>query len=260
VVHSELLDAKFQADATLPAMKRFTIIAATALLGGALLLMPLPASAHTRVGVGVGIGVPGPYYYGPPAYYYPPRPYYYGPSYYYDPPPPIVYETPPAVVQQAPAAFWYYCAAARAYFPYVKECAGGWQAVPAQAAPASTRLQAAPAPAGRVTYRLGDVLFAAGKAELQAAATATLDSLLASIKQEPNRRIVVEGHTDASGRSADNLGLSQRRADAVKQYLVAHGVPADHITAVGRGEAGPIAGNATADGRQQNRRVDIIVS
>ncbi|MDB5986374.1 MAG: hypothetical protein JWR16_1427 [Nevskia sp.] len=240
-------------------MKHLSIIPAAGVLIGALMLLaPLAAAAHTRVGVGIGIGVPGPYY-GSPGYYYPPPAYYYGPSYYY-PPPEVRYEAPPVIVQQAPAAFWYYCPPARAYFPYVKECPSGWQAVAAQQQPASTHLQAAPAPAGRVTYRLGDVLFATGQSELQAGAMGTLDSLLASINKEPNRRIVIEGHTDATGRGADNLGLSQRRADAVKQYLVAHGVPPNRITAVGRGEAGPIASNATVDGRQQNRRVDIIVS
>ncbi len=251
---------------------RILIPVAALLLGASVLAIAPRASAHTHVGVGIGVGVPiggyygpaygpgyGPGYYGPPrAYYY--DPYYYAPGYYY-PPPTVVYEAPQPVVtvQQAPAAYWYYCAASRTYFPYVKECPNGWQAVPAQEQTA-TQQPPAPAPAGRVTYSLGDVLFAVGRAELAPAATATLDTLIASIAREPNRHLVIEGHTDASGRAADNLALSQQRAEAVKRYLVAHGVPADRITAVGRGEAGALASNATSDGRRQNRRVDVIVS
>jgi outer membrane protein OmpA-like peptidoglycan-associated protein len=232
-----------------------------ALLGAAILLIPAAAEARGHVGVGIGIGV-GPGYYGGPGYYpgyYYPGYYYDGPAYYY-PPPQVVYEAPPVVVEQAPGAFWYYCPPAKNYFPYVRECPTGWQAVPAQAQAASSARPPAPAPAGRVTYRLGDVLFATGRSELQPAALGTLDSLLASINKEPNRHIVIEGHTDTVGKSADNLSLSQRRAEAVKQYLVAHGVPADRVTAVGKGDAGAIADNATAEGRQQNRRVDIVVS
>jgi outer membrane protein OmpA-like peptidoglycan-associated protein len=232
-----------------------------ALLGAAILLIPAAAEARGHVGVGIGIGV-GPGYYGGPGYYpgyYYPGYYYDGPAYYY-PPPQVVYEAPTVVVEQAPGAFWYYCPPAKNYFPYVRECPTGWQAVPAQAQAASSARPPAPAPAGRVTYRLGDVLFATGRSELQPAALGTLDSLLASINKEPNRHIVIEGHTDTVGKSADNLSLSQRRAEAVKQYLVAHGVPADRVTAVGKGDAGAIADNATAEGRQQNRRVDIVVS
>ena len=227
-------------------MKRTLIIIALALLG-----MPLIASAG-RVFVGVGIG--GPYYYGYPGYYY-------GPNYYY--PPAVVYAPPAVTVQQAPGAYWYYCPPARAYFPYVHDCPSGWQAVPATAQPqvaSAARPAPAPAPAGRVTYSLGDVLFATGKSELRPAALGTLDALLASINKEPNRTIVVEGHTDSVGKPGANLELSQRRADAVMQYLVAHGVTPQRIRASGKGEANPVDSNATAEGRQRNRRVDVVVS
>jgi outer membrane protein OmpA-like peptidoglycan-associated protein len=223
--------------------------------------MPLLAAAG-RVGIGVGINVGGPgYYYGGPGYYYPGyyQPYYYGPSYYY-PPPAVVYAPPEVTVQQAPAAYWYYCPAAKAYFPYVRECPYGWQAVPARASqPRTAEQQPMQAPAGKVTYSLGDVLFATGQSDLQPAATSTLDTLLASINQEPDRTIVVEGHTDSVGKASANRALSQRRADAVMQYLIAHGVAPQRITAVGKGEEHPRDSNATAAGRQHNRRVDIIV-
>jgi outer membrane protein OmpA-like peptidoglycan-associated protein len=223
----------------------------------ALVMLGMPLAASARVYVGVGVG---PYYgWGYPGYYYPGA-YYYGPNYYYYPPA-RVYAPPVVTVEQAPAAYWYYCPPAKAYFPYVRECPTGWQAVPAVAQPhAAAAPPAAPAPAGKVTYSLGDVLFATGKSDLQPAALATLDTVLASIGKEQNRRILVEGHTDSVGSVASNLQLSQRRADAVMQYLIAHGIAPQRISASGMGEANPIDTNATAAGRQHNRRVDVIVN
>jgi outer membrane protein OmpA-like peptidoglycan-associated protein len=236
-------------------------------------LLPGLAAAGGRVGIGVQIGGPGYYhhpYYGPRAYYYYPPPYYYyGPGYYYyyPPPPQTVYAEPPETVEQAPPAYWYYCPDAKAYYPYVKECGSGWQAVPAQAEnktpppqQGSSRPAPVPAPQGKVTYRMGDLLFAPGQAELQPAALATLDALVASIAKEPDRHLVVEGHTDSTGDEAGNRELSQRRADAVMQYLVAHGVSPSRISAVGKGQDNPIASNDTAEGRKRNRRVDVVVS
>ena len=83
--------------------------------------------------------------------------------------------------------------------------------------------------------------------------------MLASINKDPDRPIVVVGHTDNKGGDAYNRDLSRRRAEAVRVYLINHGVRADRITALGKGEEGPIADNGTAEGRQQNRRVDITV-
>jgi outer membrane protein OmpA-like peptidoglycan-associated protein len=251
-------------------MNKFIRVAAPGLVLG-LLILPLAALAWGRVGVGVRIGGPvwyGPhYYYGPRYYYYPP--YYYGPGwgYYYYPPPAAVYEPPPEAVDQAPPAYWYYCGSAKTYYPYVGSCPEGWQAVPAQTAAPPQQPQAkaqsappVPAPKGTVVYRLGDLMFASGQADLGPAATATLDTMLAALAKEPERRIVVEGHTDSSGDKVHNRELSQRRAEAVRQYLVGHGIAADRITAIGKGEAEPIAGNDSAEGRKRNRRVDVIVS
>lgn len=250
-----------------PAFKYPALKILTGVLALALLTTPLLTEARVRVGVGIGIGGPGPYYgYGPgyygSPYYYPPA-YYYGPG-YYDPayyygPPAVVYAPPVVTVQQAPSAYWYYCPPARAYYPYVNECPSGWQAVAATRSPPRSAAKPVQAPSGKVTYSLGDVLFATGKADLQPAAMGTLDTLLASINQEPNRRIVVEGHTDAIGSGGANRELSQRRADAVMQYLIAHGVDPQRISAVGKGEAAPVASNATAAGRRSNRRVDIVL-
>ena len=76
----------------------------------------------------------------------------------------------------------------------------------------------------------------------------------------PGLKIQVEGHTDAVGSDEYNLKLSQQRADSVRDYLVAQGVPAGGVTAIGLGKADPVATNDTAAGRQQNRRVELVVS
>jgi outer membrane protein OmpA-like peptidoglycan-associated protein len=73
------------------------------------------------------------------------------------------------------------------------------------------------------------------------------------------RRLTVEGHTDSQGSSNSNQSLSQRRADAVRSYLISRGYPGDLIQAQGIGEDRPVADNNSAEGRANNRRVEIIV-
>jgi len=249
---------------------------------GTALASPLSASAGPRVSVGIGIGLPGYYHYGPgyyghpgyyygPSYYYAPG-YYYGPRYYYPGPGPVIVEAPSETTVVTtpggppPAANWYYCAASQSYYPYVKECADGWTTVPAQPAPAAAPLPAAtstPAPAeapGHMVFRLGDLLFAPGSDALMPGAEASLRALLSSINRNSYTRVTVEGHTDSSGDHEHNVALSQHRAEAVRQYLIAHGVPGERIVTVGLGDADPIASNDDAEGRQLNRRVDVIVS
>ena len=76
----------------------------------------------------------------------------------------------------------------------------------------------------------------------------------------PDLRLDVEGHTDSVGDDAYNQRLSERRAEAVAQRLAAQGVPAANITSKGFGETSPVASNDTAAGRQQNRRVELVVT
>ena len=106
---------------------------------------------------------------------------------------------------------------------------------------------------------LGDVLFAVGKAELKPGAKRTLDKLVAAMKRDRETTVVIEGHTDSTGQRAFNLGLSQRRANAVRAYLTAKGIPAARIDSRGLGPDYPVATNATEAGRQQNRRVEVLV-
>jgi outer membrane protein OmpA-like peptidoglycan-associated protein len=107
---------------------------------------------------------------------------------------------------------------------------------------------------------LGDVLFDTNQAQLKPGGTRSLQKLAAFLKQYPQRTVQVEGHTDSTGNAAYNLGLSDRRASAVQSSLMGMGIGSDRITTRGYGQESPVAGNDTAAGRQQNRRVEIILS
>lgn len=107
---------------------------------------------------------------------------------------------------------------------------------------------------------LGDVLFDTGKSTLKSGAMANLDRLAQFLKDSPDRSVTIEGHTDSVGSDDYNMELSQRRAEAVRMALAERGVPSDRLNALGKGKAFPIAGNETAAGRQQNRRVEIVIS
>lgn len=113
---------------------------------------------------------------------------------------------------------------------------------------------------GMVITLSGSVLFASGKSDLLPAAQARLSSVAQTLAtQDPDSKLVVEGHTDSQGGAAFNQDLSQRRAEAVRQYLVSHGIAPDRVTAQGYGLSRPIADNASPEGRANNRRVEIVV-
>jgi outer membrane protein OmpA-like peptidoglycan-associated protein len=107
---------------------------------------------------------------------------------------------------------------------------------------------------------LGDVLFDTGQATLKPGAATTIDRLAQFMRDYPERSVRIEGHTDSAGSDETNQLLSERRAQAVRDALLARGLDAARIGTLGYGEARPIAGNETAAGRQQNRRVEIVVS
>jgi outer membrane protein OmpA-like peptidoglycan-associated protein len=110
-----------------------------------------------------------------------------------------------------------------------------------------------------VVVTLGDVLFATGSAELQGGASSNLNKLVSFLNEYPERRVQIEGHTDNVGSAAYNQGLSQRRAESVKNYLVRQGIASQRISTSGLGMGQPVANNDTVTGRQQNRRVEIII-
>ena len=106
---------------------------------------------------------------------------------------------------------------------------------------------------------LGDVLFEVDRANLTPGAQVELQRLAAFLEEQPDRRVLIEGHTDNTGSADYNLQLSRLRAEAVRDFLVLNGVAPDRIRAEGYGETRPEAPNDTAAGRQQNRRVEIVI-
>ena len=113
---------------------------------------------------------------------------------------------------------------------------------------------------GMVITLSGSVLFASGKADLLPAAQAKLNEVATALtNQDPDSKIVIEGHTDSKGSADLNQKLSQQRAEAVRNYLVTRGIASERVTAMGLGSAQSIADNASAEGRANNRRVEIVV-
>ena len=107
---------------------------------------------------------------------------------------------------------------------------------------------------------LSDVLFDTAAATLKPGAASAIDRLAKYLEQNPESRVIIEGHTDSRGSEAYNEDLSQRRAQAVADELVTRGISSDRLEVIGRGEGFPVANNGTDAGRQQNRRVEIVFS
>ncbi len=116
-----------------------------------------------------------------------------------------------------------------------------------------------PPAAGTKILTLEAAHFAFDRYDLTPAGEAKVDDAVKILRESPAIRVTVDGYTDAIGSEAYNLRLSERRATTVRDYLVAHGIDAGRITARGFGKSNPVASNATAEGRAQNRRVDIVV-
>ena len=126
------------------------------------------------------------------------------------------------------------------------------QAIQPPPAPAQPRVDAC---AGVI--RLRGVNFDFDRAEIRPASRPILDQAASRLRQCGSERLRVEGHTDSIGADAYNQDLSQRRARAVRDYLVSRGVNGGRISAAGLGEAKPIASNDTPEGRFLNRRVEV---
>jgi outer membrane protein OmpA-like peptidoglycan-associated protein len=123
----------------------------------------------------------------------------------------------------------------------------------------NTILETRDTPRGLVV-NMSDVLFDSGQHTLRPLAREKLAKISGIVLAYPGLKLEAEGHTDSVGSDAFNQTLSERRAGSVQQYLVSQSVPADSITSVGMGKSDPVADNKTAKGRQQNRRVELIVS
>lgn len=127
------------------------------------------------------------------------------------------------------------------------------------AAPAATPAEAKPVVAAEKITLQADAYFDFDKSTLKAEGKAKLDELAGKLGQVNVETIVATGHTDSVGADAYNQALSVRRANAVKAYLVSKGVAAERVLVEGKGEAQPVASNATKEGRAQNRRVVVEV-
>ncbi len=101
------------------------------------------------------------------------------------------------------------------------------------------------------------ILFNSGKATFQKQTDKVLQSMVAIFKEYPQANFSLEGHTDSDGSKSMNQALSERRANAVRDYLIANGISADRLTAAGFGESNPIASNKTRAGKKENRRVEV---
>lgn len=110
----------------------------------------------------------------------------------------------------------------------------------------------------KITFDSG-ILFDVNKAELQPAAQSDLDRLAVILNKYADTDILIEGHTDSQGTEEHNLTLSRARAQSVANHLTTHDVMTTRFNIMGYGEGQPIATNETADGRQQNRRVELAI-
>jgi OOP family OmpA-OmpF porin len=108
------------------------------------------------------------------------------------------------------------------------------------------------------TLRFENIEYEVGKYEVLPSFRSSLDDLAETLKAYPNVKIEIVGHTDVSGQETFNKSLSLKRADAVKSYLVGKGIEATRITTEGLADAQPIAPNTTLEGRQKNRRIEVI--
>ena len=103
------------------------------------------------------------------------------------------------------------------------------------------------------------ILFDVDKTNLKPDAQNSLKQLAVSLQNNPETNILVVGHTDSTGTAAHNMDLSIRRANAVKLFMGQQGVNSARLSTQGKGETEPIAPNSTAEGRAQNRRVEIVI-
>jgi outer membrane protein OmpA-like peptidoglycan-associated protein len=105
----------------------------------------------------------------------------------------------------------------------------------------------------------GGILFDFDRADLRPQARANLQELARNLQRHERTEVLILGHTDSVGSAAYNQGLSERRAQSAANYVVSLGIPAHRISTRGMGEVDPIASNETAEGRQLNRRVEVVI-
>ena len=213
-----------------------------------------------RVWIGPGWGW-GPWWDYP---YYPYYPYY--PDY---DSPAIGQQEPPLFKQTTPQSqdYWYFCTKPEGYYPYIKKCPSGWLKVIPSSGPPPSPPPPAAAPEARVIDHLTiHVNFDFDKSNIRKADEADLKKAIDFVREYRGDKVELEGHTDGKGTEQYNQRLSERRVEAVRQYLIKEGaVDRARISARGYGKSRPIAPNKTKDGkdnpegRAENRRVEILI-
>lgn len=133
------------------------------------------------------------------------------------------------------------------------------QAADLQASISDSRIQIINTGNELVVRMPNDVLFGVDSSSVGPALQSDLSALAGNLQRYPGSTVAIIGHTDNTGSAAHNQGLSERRASSVANILIGAGVPAGRLQTIGRGENSPIATNLTAEGRAQNRRVDIVI-
>jgi len=146
--------------------------------------------------------------------------------------------------------------------PAAPEAMPAAPAMPTPAAPAATPAAPEPARAAPSSVRQAvviqaDALFDFDKSVVRPDGKKAIDEALGKLGGMDLEMVIATGHTDSVGTEAYNQKLSERRAEAVKAYLVSKGIPSSKVTTIGKGETQPVATNKTKEGRQKNRRVDI---
>jgi outer membrane protein OmpA-like peptidoglycan-associated protein len=212
---------------------------------------------------GHGFGGHGGYYggyiwYGPGWWgsYYPYYPYY--PDYYLAPPAvapqqPDFYAQPSQPVEHY---YWYFCQHPEGYYPYVKQCPDGWmKVVPSPPPPKGNIVKQSPEAATMTLL----VEFDTNKADIKPEYNDEIARVANFMKKYPSVTTTIEGYTDNVGNMKNNMELSQRRAESVKNYLVGKfGIEPSRLRAKGYGPTRPVADNNTAEGRLKNRRTVAV--
>jgi len=111
-----------------------------------------------------------------------------------------------------------------------------------------------------LTFKFANLNFASGSGDIAGETGIEVDNLAAVLKAYPNVAIEINGYTDSQGNDDNNQALSELRANTVMQKLIANGVDASRLAAVGHGEADPVGDNNTAEGRAMNRRIEVKVT
>jgi OOP family OmpA-OmpF porin len=124
---------------------------------------------------------------------------------------------------------------------------------------ATAELRLRPALQQGQVMSFANIYFDSGSATLKQSSFSVLDDVADLLRENSEVRVEIAGHTDSDGSAAYNQDLSRRRAESVRSYLVQKGISASRLTTVGYGESQPVASNATADGKAQNRRIEFRV-